>query len=74
MFIFSKEILIGMIRYGLGRSITEKVDYCTKLLKNDLYDEEFSPFCEKIIEKNKNIIEFFIFLFPFYFKLTKLIN
>ena len=47
-FIFSKELLIGMIRYGLGRSITEKIDYCTKLLKNDLYDEEFSPFCEEV--------------------------
>ena len=47
-FIFSKEILIGMIRYGLGRSITEKIDYCTKLLRNDLYDEEFSPFCEEV--------------------------
>ena len=47
-FIFSKELLIGMIRYGLGRSITEKIDYCTKLLKKDLYDEEFSPFCEEV--------------------------
>ena len=47
-FIFSKEILIGMIRYGLGRSISEKIDYCTKLLRYDLYDDEISSFCEEV--------------------------
>jgi hypothetical protein len=56
-FIFSKEYLIGMIRYGLGRSITERIDYCTTIFRNDIYDEEFSPFCEEVanLGNHKNL-------------------
>ena len=47
-FVFSKEILIGMIRYGLGRSISERIDYCNQILKDEIFDHNYSPFCDEV--------------------------
>ena len=43
-------MLRGLIKYGFTTAITERIDLCTKLFRNDLYDEEFSSMCEKIEE------------------------
>ena len=39
------------------RSITERIDYCTTIFRNDIYDEEFSPFCEEVanLGNHKNL-------------------
>lgn len=51
-FIFSKNETLALIKNGIGTEITQKIDYCLKLYKDNLYDKDISPFCDEIYSQS----------------------